>query len=326
MSSTDALWASTQKQLSHFFEEKTKISVACSGGLDSTVLFHILFSMIKDKTRLSICHVNYGLRKDENQREVALLQQLAATYGVSFFLQTVSEEARLTRKEKNIQIWARQVRYELFSRLATEGWVLALGHHLDDVAENVVLRLARGTRPVGLLGMATWNPPYWRPFLSESKETLLAWAQSKNLLYWEDSSNATIEYSRNTIRHRVLPVLEQLHPGAKRRLARCAGEIRDLAGYVREGFRRDGTAAQAALGLDFLSKLPIGVAKEAVEVWLQDKTEAIPRLSDALYTELFHWIQSTNRGETRVWQRMLSTEASIYIEHDSLWFLYTGKK
>src|SRR3990167_2014535 len=107
MSSTDALWVSTQKQLSHFFEEKTKISVACSGGIDSTVLFHILFSMIKDKTRLAICHVNYGLRAEETQREVAFLRQLAVTYGVSFFLQTVSEEERRVRTEKNIQIWAR---------------------------------------------------------------------------------------------------------------------------------------------------------------------------------------------------------------------------
>ena len=326
MGSIDELRVSTQEQYARLLGGTSKISVACSGGVDSTVLFHMIFSMIEDKSRLSICHVNYGLRVEENYREVALLQRLADSHGVAFFLHTVEESERLERREKNTQIWARLVRYEFFQELRANGWVIALGHHMDDAAENVVLRLARGTRPVGLLGMSVWKSPYWRPFLFTRKETILAWAQGKNLLYWEDSSNATMEYSRNSIRHQVLPVLERLFPGAKRRLVRCADEVRDLSAYVREGFRNEGIAAQPSLGLDFLSRLPVGVAKEAIEVWLEAKTDQIPRLSDALYEELFHWIRSYRRGETCSWKRMLSQDLCIYIEHESLWFLYTEKK
>ena len=326
MSSTEALCISTQEQYSRLFDGETKISVACSGGVDSTVLFHIIFSMMKDKSRLSICHVSYGLRVEENAREIDLLQGLAASHGVSFFLRTVEESERLGRREKNTQNWARLVRYTFFQELCTDGWFVALGHHLDDAAENVLLRLSRGTRPVGLLGMSVWKKPYWRPFLFTKKEAILAWAQSKNLLYCEDSSNATMRYSRNTIRHKVLPVLEILFPGAKRRVVRCASEVRDLSAYVREGFYREGLAAQPSLDLDFLFRLPVGVAKEAIEVWLQEKTDEIPRLTDALYEELFHWIRSENRGQTCIWKRMLSKEVCIYIEQESLWFLYTGKK
>ena len=323
---TDSLCACTQEQYSRLFDGESKISIACSGGLDSTVLFHVIFSIIKDNTRISICHVNYGLRTEENQKEVALLQAMAESYGVVFFLRTIGPLERVERRQKNVQLWARQVRYAFFQELEDKGWSIALGHHLDDAAENVIMRLSRGTRPVGLLGMSEWKNPFWRPFLFIKKSAILAWAQSKNLLYWEDSSNARMEYSRNFTRHNVLPMLETLFPGAKQRVVRCASEVRDLSAFVREGFRREGLAAQPSLRLDFLAGLPVGVAKEAVEVWLQEKTDQVPRLTDALYEELFHWIQPLNRGQACKWNRMLSSKASIYIEQESLWFLYTGKK
>jgi len=265
---------------------------------------------------LGLCHVAYGLRKEENHKEIELLKEFSLANGTPLFLQEV---ARKAPSDKRIQAWAREIRYDFFQSLAAEGWAIALAHHEDDAAENVVFRLARGSRPVGLLGMSAWKAPYWRPLLSMQKEELLAFAKAEALVYWEDSSNATVAYSRNRVRHQVLPALEGISAGAKRRIVSSAGDIRDLAAYVRQGFSDRGVSTWEALPLSFLRGLPKGVAKEAIEVWLQGKSLPLPRLSDAIYGELFIAIHPTK--EARSWHLMLSLQHHLSIRGDALCLL-----
>src|SRR5690606_13038101 len=82
-----------------------------------------------------------------------------------------------------------------------------------------------------LRGMQEFHPPYWRPFLKVPKEDLLAYAQKNGLTYRLDSSNDKMIYSRNLIRHKVLPELEKLYPGAKRRIAELSLEANEIAAY-----------------------------------------------------------------------------------------------
>lgn len=196
------------------------VVVACSGGPDSTALFHLIWRLSQAENNFSVAlaHVAYGLRGDESENDFAFVQNLAASHGVPFFSHRINEIAPTV----GIQAWARGIRRQFFSELAAEGWVIALAHHLDDVAETALFRLARGTSPENAAGMRVWDPPYWRPLLEERKATLTAFLARENLPFRTDSSNARDDYARNVIRHRVLPELEALFPGAAERIALTA--------------------------------------------------------------------------------------------------------
>lgn len=198
--------------------------VSCSGGADSTALFHTICQLAKaeENFQVAIFHAAYGLRGEESEADFRFVEALARDFSVPLFVRRVSDEERAARRGESLQEWARRLRYEEFARLAADGWAIALGHHLDDQAETVLMRLARGTSPETLLGMRDWRAPYWRPFLRERKAAILAYLDRHALPFREDSSNDKADYSRNVVRQRVLPELEALFPGAAARIVACA--------------------------------------------------------------------------------------------------------
>lgn len=213
-----------------FLNQYKKIAVACSGGLDSTVLLDVLckFSKQKKYLPLSIVHVNFGLRGKESWEDEEFVRQLAQDQGVPFLGFRVTDEQREAARGKNVQVWARNVRLEIFRRLQREeGYLIALAHHQRDVAENVLFRLSRGAPLERLVGMKVYRPPLWRPFLNIPFECVSEWASRHNLPHRVDSSNAKMIYSRNVIRHQILPLLEGLSKGATRRIAVAGNDIEE---------------------------------------------------------------------------------------------------
>lgn len=217
-----------------FLVENPRVMVAMSGGVDSTVLFDVLLRLKKRKKilELSICHVNFGLRNKESDLDQRFIEVLANRSQIEGFFHQVSKSEREKCGKRNIQLWARNYRYQIFERYKEEGWVIALAHHQDDLAENIILRLARGTSVRNLSGMSSWNPPYWRPLLSLSKVELINWSNRHNLQHREDSTNAKMDYSRNVIRHKILPELETLFPGAAKRIARVGTEAKEIGEFA----------------------------------------------------------------------------------------------
>ncbi|MBP6217084.1 MAG: tRNA lysidine(34) synthetase TilS [Oligoflexales bacterium] len=207
--------------------------VACSGGLDSTALLHLLYDFSKEKFHfpLSIFHMNFGLR-DESKQEQAFVEDLAQKLQLPFHSFEVPQGER--SRQKGVQKWARELRYEKLQLMAErDGLLVALAHHEDDLAENVVLRMSRGSGPGSLAGMSEFFHPYWRPLLGVSRKELEEWAFRHKMPHCHDPSNDTIKYSRNFVRHRVLPQLENLHPGSSKRIARCARETQELMEFAR---------------------------------------------------------------------------------------------
>lgn len=178
-----------------------------------------------------------GLRGEESDADESFVANLAETYGVPLFVRKVSFSERNQRSEKNIQSWARSIRMETFKKFAKEGWIISLGHQKDDLAENILLRMTRGVSPGSLLGMKKWNPPFWRPLLEFSKEDIQEWLYRHNFPHRHDSSNDKIDYSRNAIRHRVLPELSRLNAKAKEHIIRCARETQEFVEYARRSLR-----------------------------------------------------------------------------------------
>ncbi len=252
------------RQIDAFSLDYQGVIVACSSGIDSIALFHVLYEIIKSKKNfsLALCHINFCLRGEESEKDQQFVENIAKTFNVPCFSHLEKQEKH--HKISNIQLWARETRYALFSAYAKKKWVIALGHNLDDVAENVLMRLARGSGPRSLAGMECWHAPYWRPLIETSRAQIAQWMTGNNLHHREDSTNATMKYSRNRVRNQILPSLEKLYPGAKKRIARCAWDIKDICDFVQKDLEPHINDEHHSILKKTLNSLPRAVAFEVL--------------------------------------------------------------
>lgn len=222
-----------------FKEGGLKLCVACSAGLDSTVLLHLLRKISEKKPQLSlgVCHVNYGLRGEDSEGDEAFLKQMAGHFKLPFFSYKPSRVEKIHGKKVGVQAWARKERYRFFEKLAASGWQLVLAHTKDDLLETILQRLLRGTSPLAARGMSEKHKFYWRPLLEVEKLDLHSWALENGVSWREDVSNTSRVYSRNKLRLDVIPELEKIYPGSKGRVIRFAEQSQDLAVFARETLR-----------------------------------------------------------------------------------------
>ncbi|MEX1182345.1 MAG: tRNA lysidine(34) synthetase TilS [Gemmatimonadota bacterium] len=189
--------------------------VAFSGGLDSTVLLHLLhFHM--PALRVTAAHFDHALRAG-SRADCDWARGICEAWSVPF---VSARAAAPTAGETR----ARAARYAFLQRVEQEHGAGAIltAHHADDQAETVLFRLARGTGPAGLAGIPARRGSIARPLLPFARDELLAYAAHVRLSWREDPTNTDTRYARNRIRHIVLPALEAARPGAARRIAATA--------------------------------------------------------------------------------------------------------
>lgn len=201
------------------------LCVGFSGGLDSTVLLHLLAASANG-TALRALHVHHGLQAgaDEWARHC---ERICASLQVP--LRVVHVE--VTDEGEGLEAAARAARHAAFARALAPGDVLVLAHHRDDQAETFLLRALRASGPEGLAAMRRWRPfgpgRLWRPLLAHGRDELLAYARAHGLEWIEDPSNADARFDRNYLRRHVMPLLRQRWPHADAVLARSAGLCAD---------------------------------------------------------------------------------------------------
>lgn len=183
-----------------------RVGVAVSGGADSVVLLHIFHRLAAQlEVRPVVLHVNHHLRGEESDGDEDFVRSMASKLG----LQIVVEQAR--PGAGNLEQEARDLRREFFRRLIHEEHSVervALGHTRSDQAETVLFRLIRGTGLRGLAGMQTKTPEgLIRPLLHCSREEVRQWAEKEGIEWREDSSNTDVKFTRNRIRHEIMPEL-----------------------------------------------------------------------------------------------------------------------
>ena len=188
------------------------ILLAVSGGLDSVVMADLFQRTTR---RFAIAHVNFGLRGEESDSDAGFVQNIANQYGVPFHLTHFDTATVAAERGISIQMAARDGRYDWFAQLLREhGYAaVATAHHQNDVLETLLLNLTRGTGLAGLHGIAPRQGNVVRPVLFATRDQLAAHAEAHSLTYREDRSNADDHYTRNRIRHHVVPVLTDLNPG-----------------------------------------------------------------------------------------------------------------
>ena len=192
-----------------------RVAVAVSGGVDSVVLLDLLCATAgRHRGVLSVVTVDHGTRPG-SASDADFVAELArgrglACHRVDLDLGAGASEAR-----------CRDARYAAFASLDVE--VVALAHHRDDQAETVLIRLLRGAGSRGLAGMPHRRDRYVRPLLDLPGADLRAHAVQHGLAWREDPTNTQLHFLRNRVRHQLLPLLEELRPGAAAVLARSAG-------------------------------------------------------------------------------------------------------
>lgn len=183
-----------------------QVFVACSGGVDSIVLTHLLVVI---GAKVQVLHVNYMLRGGDSELDAQFVATFCSRLNLEFHLKKVDTNSLLIEKKQNLQKLAREIRYEWFNQILTthENAYLALGHHSDDQVETFFLQLARKSGLMGLSGMLPIKDRYLRPLLKFTKQELYALSVENGWEWREDSSNKTLKYARNKLRNELLPQL-----------------------------------------------------------------------------------------------------------------------
>ena len=192
--------------------------VAASGGMDSTVLCHLVAEFApRWDLRLHFAYVHHGLRT-EADAEARFVEQLAMELKAEFHLSRVDVRGALSQSGASLQDVARRLRYDALEaiRASVDAVAILTAHHADDQAETVLAHFLRGSGVRGLTGIKPVFGNVVRPLLATPRNDLLAEANSRGIAWMEDASNDTDVYTRNAIRHHVLPAIDQnVAPGVR---------------------------------------------------------------------------------------------------------------
>ncbi len=224
------------------FRPGMRIAVACSGGADSVALLRLLIERRGELGLvLSLAHMNHGIRGAEADADQVFVEALAAQFDLPFYTRRVDTPAAAESNREGLEEAARKLRYRWFLELLAEGHADAVvtAHTLDDQAETVLHRLIRGAWTEGLGGIFPTIEPktkartierkslILRPILSASRSDIEAWLLHIDQPWREDSTNRDTAYTRNSLRHELLPVLAEYNPKIKGQLAHLATLARD---------------------------------------------------------------------------------------------------
>ncbi len=212
---------------------ETSILLAVSGGVDSMVMLHLFHRL---HFNISVAHCNFNLRGNASEEDEKCCERICKTLDIPFYHQKFETKMVAEENGLSIQMTARELRYAWFDELLEKNKFdfVATAHHSNDQAETILMNLISGKGVSSLRGIPSKNKKTIRPLLSFSKEEILGYALEKNIEWREDESNGTTDYQRNYIRHKVLPVLQELNPSIQENLVRLGNRIEEMNFLVDE--------------------------------------------------------------------------------------------
>lgn len=220
-------------------EEHDVVIAGVSGGADSVCLLFVLCGL-QEKLgfQVKVCHVNHGLRGREADADEAYVKELCARLKVPcrFFHENV--ELIAAKRKQSLEEAGRTVRREAFGTMCREdgGTKIATAHHRDDNAETVLLNIARGTGLKGLCGIRPVQGKWIRPLLSSDRDQIESFLKKQGLTWCTDATNEEDEYTRNRIRHNILPAMkEQVNAGVIRHLEELSIQSLEVWEYLEQG-------------------------------------------------------------------------------------------
>ena len=207
------------------------VTAAVSGGADSIAMLHILHRMSAyplpggPRFSLSAAHLNHGIRGQEADRDEAFVRSICQSWGIPLTVERANIPALCRHTGEGIEECARRVRYDFLRRCAGDGRI-ATAHTQTDNVETFLMHMLRGSALRGLGGIPPVRDNIVRPLLDCSREEIERYCLQERLSYVTDSTNLLDDCLRNRIRHRLLPLLEDLEPGAVRQIGRMMAHLR----------------------------------------------------------------------------------------------------
>jgi tRNA(Ile)-lysidine synthase len=306
--------------LSKSHKKMKSMTIALSGGIDSVVLLHLLHQLQKRQTfTLKASHVHHGLSKNAD-KWVKFCEKLCTKLSIPLDVNYVKLPQK---KSLGIEGEARQLRYEKL--LQSKSDLVVLAHHEDDQAETFLLQLIRGAGVKGLSSMAHFDDTrrLWRPLLNTSRADIESYAKKHKLKWIEDESNQNIDFDRNFIRSKFLPILKnrfnhitKVISRSSSHLAEAQNLLDDLAQIDLKSYLKSDNYKHK-LNVKTLDKLSNARAKNALRFWLEMNEQLMP--SRDLLDELLRQVLTAKKDATIKIQ--LSKEFEIRRYQDEIYIV-----
>lgn len=212
------------------------VVVGFSGGADSVCLLYMLSAISRERGfDIVAVHINHGIRGKEAERDADFCAKFAHKLGIEFRLFELDVLAYADEQRISSEEAGRALRYEKFNEVASEfkSARIAVAHHMNDRAETVIFNMCRGSGVRGMRGIVPVNGNIIRPLLCLSRDDIIEYVNLNKLSFCSDSTNFEDDYSRNKIRHNVLPYLnENINSAATRNIARMAEKMSEAEEYI----------------------------------------------------------------------------------------------
>ncbi len=307
---------------SEYLAKGRSVLVALSGGADSSFLLFLMHRLSKEMDfSLYAAHVNHGIRGDEAIRDRDFCKDICRGYGIELFLLETDVPSIAKERGVSVEAAARDVRYDFFDEIMFQESidVLVTAHNADDNLETILFRLARGTGIDGLCGI----PPMrrlknekilLRPILSLEKTEIIELCNENGIEFVVDSTNSDIAYTRNLIRHRVLPVLKEINPD----IYGAAGKTAHLLSLDADYLSREAESrllAEDCDGIDFLNSQHAAIRARIISLLYGKKSSA---MLEAVHIEAIMRLIDGGRPHSEI---SLPDEISAVIEDGRLTFV-----
>lgn len=299
--------------------------VAVSGGADSVALLDALVCLRDCKEtpkKLVVAHLNHLLRGDESDADETFVRDLATRLDLPVCSERLNVAQIAQYETRNLEAAARQVRYEFLQRVAKQfgAQVIATAHTRDDQVETLWMRLLRGTGAEGLRGIQAVTAfssslRLIRPLLDSTRADVIAHCAARGILYRTDSSNAVMDFTRNRVRHELLPLLRSFNPRVDESLLRLVERLTEdddvLQGVAERVYASARLPASATLAWQPLYDAHPAIRGRVLRLWLREIRGDLRRI-DAVHLRALE-------------QLILHGEGGSYIELPGGWQVWRRK-
>lgn len=286
-----------------------RVLVAVSGGADSVALLAALARLQSRQgipAQLFVAHLNHQLRGAESDGDETFVRELAARFELAALSERIDVAAAAAMTGQNLEATARRLRYDFLRRAAEAcgaGYVFT-AHTLDDQAETVLLRLLRGSGAEGLRAIhqrmaLSEQVQLLRPLLTVTRAEVLEHCAAYQLSFRTDGSNLSLEFTRNRVRHELLPLLRTFNPRCAEILARTAKLLTEDEEYLKGAMSKalsQATGEDTRLGVSFLRTLAPAIQRRVLRAWVQTESQFDLQLEVAHSTALEKLLEQGQSG------------------------------
>lgn len=258
-----------------------KVIVCLSGGADSVALLNVLVSF-KEKYDLTVyaAHLNHNLRGEESKRDEDFCKVLCKKYNVKLFLKSVDIKAKAEQQKISSELCGRNERYKFFEELSKQlGAKIATAHTASDNAETLIFNIARGASVSGVSAIPPKRENIIRPLIEVTRCIIEDYCKSECLEYITDSTNLTDDYTRNKIRHNIIPVLKKINPQFEVAAMHLSENAREVNEYINRQAKTALYDCKTSFGYDCkkLLQLDKAILKYALIMMLKNTGAQLPQ-------------------------------------------------